>query len=217
MSKATVNEVTKFLEKAVNDLKNGGNGTWHMWLNDLLELDVGYMPGYDENEFEDGYAICAMICVNDDMPDIEWATMPYAENGDVWDTCMEIETSPDLHGDAEWYVEQAEEMLPAIESGEYKIPGYEPELEDDFNEWSNREIIDNIIENFEDITGVYIRDVFNYDDDSDEATIFNDDVVNKTSDDIYNYLSEHGLDDIRIEELLYGLDDELSFHYDYYK
>ena len=133
MAKATVNEVAKFLKRAVDDLKSGGSGTWHMWLNDYLELDVGFMPGYDNEDspFNDGYAICAEICVNDDMPDIEWATMPYSEDtGDVWDTCMALDYENENYmKTAKWYIWEAEEIMKAVKSGEYKIPGYKPEYE----------------------------------------------------------------------------------------
>lgn len=40
----------------------------------------------------------------------------------------------DYMSTAQWYVDQAEEMLSAIESGEYKIPDYEPEDDDYYYE-----------------------------------------------------------------------------------
>lgn len=141
MSRASVNEVAKFLEHAVDELINGGGGTWYMPLNDYLDLDVGWMPGYGPEDWADGWdeAICAGIVVNDDMPDIEWATMPYADNGDVWDTCMALDCeNEDYVSTAQWYVDQANEIMKAVESGEYKIPGYEPKYESKrFNERIN--------------------------------------------------------------------------------
>ena len=81
---------------------------------------------------------------------------------------------------------------------EYKNPR-------DFSDWSNREIVDHIIKNYKRITGTQIKSAFDYDDE----LMFNQPVVDKTSQKIIDYLEYHGLDYRRIEEILYDLDDEM--------
>ena len=81
---------------------------------------------------------------------------------------------------------------------EYKNPR-------DFSDWSDREIVDHIIKNYKRITGRQIKSAFDYDDE----LMFNQPVVDKTSQKIIDYLEYHGLDYRRIEEILYDLDDEM--------
>lgn len=94
----------------------------------------------------------------------------------------------------------------------------EPELEleepEDFDDWTDQEIIDNIIENFETITTTPIQEIFNYD--KSVEGIFKDDKINETSGYILDYLSEHGIRGKRQEDMLYKLDDELGMKWQEY-
>lgn len=117
----SVNDVFKFLKEAVEGLSEDECGTWHIWLNDTLELDVGLMSGFSDDE--DEYDICYKICVNDDMPDIDFAVMPYNDDGEVWDTCNIITGCGNLRVEAEYIVREAIEITEAIKRGEYKLAG----------------------------------------------------------------------------------------------
>ena len=122
----SVSELTKFIKKAYNDLSNGGIGVWHIDLKTdyPLEVGIGWAEGFrseieDRNEYitDDGYQICAKVCVFDDMPDYEWSTMPYFENGEVYDT--ELPVYPDtIEEDAHWLINGAKQIVKYLDSGE---------------------------------------------------------------------------------------------------
>lgn len=80
-----IKELAKFIEEAVTNLRNGGEGTWYKQLGGKLYCVIG---NYDDN------TVLGKIAVNsDDMQsDYDWDwTMPYYEDkGDVWDTEVEI-------------------------------------------------------------------------------------------------------------------------------
>ena len=79
-----IKELAKFIEEAVTNLRNGGEGTWYKQLGGKLYCVIG---NYDDT-------VLGKIAVNsDDMQaDYDWDwTMPYHEDsGDVWDTEVEI-------------------------------------------------------------------------------------------------------------------------------
>ena len=74
--------------------------------------------------------------------------------------------------------------------------------------YTDKEIIEDVIDNFKEITGKEIKDVLNYD----EAVegFFKQGEVESTGESIINYLTKKGLSRSHIDELLYKLDDELT-------
>lgn len=79
---------------------------------------------------------------------------------------------------------------------------------EDYEDYTDKEIIKDIIDNFKKITGKEIKDVLNYD--KNEEGFFKQNVVEKTSESIINYLTKKGLSRSHIDDLLYLLDDELT-------
>ena len=74
--------------------------------------------------------------------------------------------------------------------------------------YTDKEIIEDVIDNFKEITGKEIKDVLNYD----EAVegFFKQGEVESTGESIINYLTKKRLSRSHIDELLYKLDDELT-------
>ena len=99
------------------------------WLDDGRELALvfGWEHGYTEDKDliqkkvgGDIYTLCAKLAVNiDDLQcdyDFDWY-MPYAENGDVWDTSTAISENCDF----DWYIKESEEILKAFKKGEITV------------------------------------------------------------------------------------------------
>lgn len=118
------NDLAKFIEKAVNDLKNGGEGTWYKRLgytiNDTeLYLVIGLVSGkqFDSEDLEyystddtGKYIICGKIAVNDSAMqsdyELDWL-MPYNEDsGDVWDTDSSFSANPDYTQEAKDFINE---------------------------------------------------------------------------------------------------------------
>ena len=74
--------------------------------------------------------------------------------------------------------------------------------------YTDKEIIKDVIDNFKKITGKEIKDVLNYDENNEG--FFKQGVVESTGESIINYLTKKGLSRSHIDELLYELDDELT-------
>lgn len=82
---------------------------------------------------------------------------------------------------------------------------------EEYDDHTDTEIVEDIIDKFKDITGVELTTIFNYEDTGNDAEgIFKQDKVEETSEAIVNYLKGKGLERSRIDDLLYKLDDELS-------
>ena len=98
-----IKELAKFIEEAVTNLRNGGEGTWYKQLGGKLYCVIG---NYDDT-------VLGKIAVNsDDMQaDYDWDwTMPYHEDsGDVWDTEVEISDN-DWEMYAQDFLTQYEEL-----------------------------------------------------------------------------------------------------------
>ena len=74
--------------------------------------------------------------------------------------------------------------------------------------YTDKEIIKDVINNFKKITGKEVKDVLNYDESSEG--FFKQGEVESTGESIINYLTKKGLSRSHIDELLYILDDELT-------
>lgn len=91
-----------------------------------LALVMGYQTGYDEGEEfqikENGtvWTLCAKLAVNiDDLQcdyDVDWY-MPYAKDGDVYDTEMAVTSKTDL----DWYREQAKIIAKQLNEGTLEV------------------------------------------------------------------------------------------------
>lgn len=83
------------------------------------------------------------------------------------------------------------------------------EVEKPTEEWSDDEIAKYVASHYQEITGVEVEEVFNKDK-SENAPLFNDEVVDATSDTILAFLDNINITGKRLEEILYKLDDELA-------
>lgn len=100
----------------------------------------------------------------------------------------------------------------AMDDGEISnfIKKYSGEIDESasYESYTDKEIIEDVINNFKEITGKEVKDVLNYD----EAVegFFKQGEVESTGESIINYLTKKGLSRSHIDELLYKLDDELT-------
>ena len=103
----SVGKLAKFIEEAVEGLKDGEGTNYRYKFDDRFALFVGWLEGYDEDddavihdEKYPEFAIVAGIKVwtSDDMwTDFEWLNFPYYENGDVIDDMQSISPEEDYH------------------------------------------------------------------------------------------------------------------------
>ena len=85
------------------------------------------------------------------------------------------------------------------------------ESDETYGDKRDADIVQDIIDNFQTITGVELNTIFNYENTGNDAEgIFKQDKVEETSESIVNYLKGKGLDRRRIDDLLYVLDEELA-------
>lgn len=99
-------KIAKFIEDAVNGLKNGEGTNYRYKLDDRLAIFVGWSEGFDEDdetvihdEEDPEYGIVAGIKVwtSDDMwTDFDYLNFPYYENGEVLDY-MTSDISPNVN------------------------------------------------------------------------------------------------------------------------
>ena len=100
-------KIAKFIEDAVNGLKNGEATIYRYKFDDRFALFVGWSGGYDEeddeiihSEDDPEFAIVAGIKVwtsDDAWSDFDWLNYPYVEGGDVIDDSMTISPEEDYH------------------------------------------------------------------------------------------------------------------------
>lgn len=85
------------------------------------------------------------------------------------------------------------------------------ESDETYSDKRDADIVQDIIDNFQTITGVELNTIFNYENTGNDAEgIFKQDKVEETSESIVNYLKGKGLERRRIDDLLYVLDEELA-------
>ena len=79
-----------------------------------------------------------------------------------------------------------------------------------FEEWSDKELAEYIYDNFKRITGVNVNNIFT-DSESEDDPIFDQAVVDKTSDKVYAWLSNKAnKSEEEIDDFMYYLDDYLT-------
>ena len=92
------------------------------------------------------------------------------------------------------------------ESKECKTEGVELS-----NEMTDDEMVDKIINGYEEITGTPIDDIFTPESEkSEDSPIFNQEVIDSVSDKILKVLDDAGITGKRLEDVLYLLDDKLA-------
>lgn len=80
-----------------------------------------------------------------------------------------------------------------------------------YDDFTDGDIVRDIIENFKTITGKDVKEIFNYEDrGNDSEGFFKEDAINETAVSIGEYLKEKGLSQNRIDEIYYKLDEVLS-------
>lgn len=103
------------------------------------------------------------------------------------------------------------ELVKLINNKDLKESDEEFESYEDF---SDGDIIKDVIDNYKKITGEDIKEVFNYD--KEKEGFFNQETIDRTGSKIIEYWKEKGLDRDRIDDLLYALDDELQSRWSSY-
>lgn len=78
-------------------------------------------------------------------------------------------------------------------------------------EMSDSDLLDYIVDHYEEITGESISNIFNTDFEEGQP-MFDQDSIDRTSESIIEFLSSHGRSDKEIDDLLYELDDKLTLY-----
>jgi len=105
------------------------------------------------------------------------------------------------------------ELVKLINNKDLKESDDEDEFES-YSDFSDGDIILDVINNYTKITGEDIKNVFNYD--KEKEGFFNQETIDRTGSKIIEYWKEKGLDRDRIDDLLYALDDELQSRWSSY-
>lgn len=84
------------------------------------------------------------------------------------------------------------------------------EQDESYSDLEDREIVNDVIENYKEITGEDLESIFNYKEDEYEGGLFKQDVIDNASQAVVDYLEGKGLSRSRVDDLLYALDDKLS-------
>jgi hypothetical protein len=122
--------LAKFIEESVDNLLAGTATNNQYEFDSDWALYVGWSDGgYDENddsiihaEDDPNWAICAKIATTHEYvwADYDWCDMPYnEETGEVWYTNMEISPEENYLQTAVWYIQQYDELINQIASGEF--------------------------------------------------------------------------------------------------
>ena len=130
--KATTNSVSdlaKFIKESVDNLLAGTATNNQYKLDNDWAVYVGWSEGFDENDesviHDDKYpewAICTKIATTHEAvwADYDFCDMPYNEKtGDVWDTDMAISPEESYPNTAAWLLDEYNELIRQIESGEF--------------------------------------------------------------------------------------------------
>lgn len=113
-------ELAKFIKQATKSLWRDGadesTATWHIDLGTEFPLELGIAW----TNYDDEPEMRAKICVFDDLPDYEWAVMPFADDGSVWDTEIIVSEGDDAMKLASLFIDEATKMVAALETGEIR-------------------------------------------------------------------------------------------------
>lgn len=122
MKESEVKDLASWISDAVAEVQDEWcTLCWHH-LDEKLMMAVGWSHGWGEELRDDviqdpeapDWGICAGIFMsNDDESDLEYLTMPYFKNGEVWDTNVGVSPEDVDDGCMEltaWLVKQYNEM-----------------------------------------------------------------------------------------------------------
>ena len=122
--------LAKFIEESVDNLLAGTatNNQYKLdndWAVYVGWSDAGYTDDFESvihDENDPSWAICAKIATTHEAvwADYDFCDMPYnEETGDVWDTDMGISPEENYQQTAAWLLQQYDELIRQIESGEF--------------------------------------------------------------------------------------------------
>ena len=125
----SASDLAKFIKESVDNLLAGTATNNQYKLDNDWAVYVGWSEGFDENDesviHDDKYpewAICTKIATIHEAvwADYDFCDMPYNEKtGDVWDTDMAISPEESYPNTAAWLLDEYNELIRQIESGEF--------------------------------------------------------------------------------------------------
>lgn len=125
----SVSDLAKFIEESVDTLLSSGVGNCQYKLDSDWAVYVGWSEtDYTDSEnlihYEDdpSWVICCKIATTHEMvwADYDWCTMPYNDKtGEVWDTDMALSPEENYQQTASWLLDQYDELMSQIASGEF--------------------------------------------------------------------------------------------------
>ena len=126
----SASDLAKFIEESVDNLLAGTatNNQYKLdndWAVYVGWSDAGYTDDFESvihDENDPSWAICAKIATTHEAvwADYDFCDMPYnEETGDVWDTDMGISPEENYQQTAAWLLQQYDELIRQIESGEF--------------------------------------------------------------------------------------------------
>lgn len=126
--KLSASAIQKWVLESIKTLTTTDYTCCEYPLDDDLSLFCGWSDGYDENDEgmihsknNPTWGINVGIKCNHDYmkTDFDYLNAPYdEETGEVWDTNMTLDEGGISESDAQWYIEQYNEIKKALENGE---------------------------------------------------------------------------------------------------
>lgn len=132
-------------------------------LDSDLSIFCGWSDGFDEDEEEaihskeePSWCICVGIKSNHEYmkTDFDMLTMPYEEDGEVWDTSMTVGEDGISESDAQWYIDQYNEIRKSLDAGEIMLESKKEEGIET-RELVSFDEIDNMMYNATDYADLY--------------------------------------------------------------
>lgn len=129
-STQSASDLAKFIKESVDNLLAGTatNNQYKLdndWAVYVGWSDAGYTDDFESaihDENEPSWVICAKIATTHEAvwADYDFCDMPYDdETGEVWDTDMAISPEENYQNTAAWLLDEYNELIRQIESGEF--------------------------------------------------------------------------------------------------
>ena len=126
----SASDLAEFMKDSVDTLLNSGAGNCQYELDPDWAVYVGWSKTDYTDDFESvihypddpSWVICCKIATMHEMvwADYDWCDMPYNDaTGEVWDTDMAISPEENYQQTATWLLQQYDELIRQIESGEF--------------------------------------------------------------------------------------------------
>lgn len=131
----SASDLAKFIEESINNLIAGTatNNQYKLdsdWAVYVGWSDAGYADDFESvihDESDPSWVICCKIATTHEAmwADYDWCDMPYNDKtGEVWDTDMAISPEENYNQTAVWYLQQYDELMRQIASGEFVPHAY---------------------------------------------------------------------------------------------